>query len=155
MSITGLRVRSPHSPQLCYQKDTHLKKKYTDNFFANTYTLLQVSPPFIVRPISVSCQFAIRFVRFSYVVFSFYPLLLRFSHGETTPFATRFVHGAYDVKGRNSYATSTHFVDLRDVRVMLWVIFSLQERWPPHFLASSVAHRFQYLPCVFRQLYRQ
>ena len=27
----------------------------------------------------------------------------------------------------------THFVDLRDVRVMLCVIFSLQERWPPTF----------------------
>ena len=83
-----------------------------------------------VCPISVTCQFVICFVPFSYVAFLFYPLLyvLRFSYGETTSFTMRLVHSAYDVKGRNSYATLTNFVDLRDLRVMLWVIFSLQER---------------------------
>ena len=114
-----------------------------------------VRPPFIVRPISVTFQFAIPFVRFSYVAFPFYPLLLRFSYGQTTLFAIWLVHSAYDVKGRNSYATPTHYVDLRDARVILRVIFSLHERWPPDCLASSAAHGLQYLPCVFRQIYRQ
>ena len=69
------------------------------------------SPPFIVHPIFVTYQFVICFhFAFSYVAFPFYPLLLRFSYGETTSFAIRLVHSAYDVKGRNSYATSTHFV---------------------------------------------
>ena len=122
------------------------------------HTTIAVASPVVrrlLRPIFVINQFVICFVPFSYVAFLFYPLLLCFLYDETTPFTIRLVHSAYDVKGRNSYATPTHFVDLRDVRVMLWVIFSLQERWPPHFLASSVAHRLQYLPCIFRQFYRQ
>ena len=157
--VTGvdnwLTGQAPTLPTVL-SKGYTFKNKYTDNFCIYIHAV--TSPlvlPFNVRPIFVTCQFVICFVPFSYVAFLFYPLLLCFSYGETTPFTIRLVRSAYDVKGRNSYETPTHFVDLRDVRVMLWVIFSLQERWPPHFLSSSVAHRLQYLPCVFRQFYRQ
>ena len=137
--ITGVdcRITGQASPlQTVVLSKGYQLKKIHRQFCIYMYIHAITSPlvlVFNVRPISFTCQFVICFVSFSYVAFLFYPLLLHFSYVETTPFTIRLKYSAYDVKGRNSYATSTHFVDLRDVRVMLWVIFSLQERWPPHF----------------------
>ena len=132
MSITGLRVKPPHSLQLRYHKDTHLYKKNTDNFCIYIHSRCYKSffLPFNVRPISVTCQFVIRFVLFSYVgfVLSFtcYFFISR------TVKQRRLQYDSYIVRMTSRDATLTQRQRIlwifRDVHVMLWVISSLQER---------------------------
>ena len=73
------------------------KKIYTDNFCIYMHAVSTVTNPLVlpfnVRQISITCQFFICFVPFSYVAFLYYRylLLLRFSYGETMPFTIRLV----------------------------------------------------------------